>query len=550
MSIPNSHPALRALCHCQGGLSSPRPCRVPPAPSVLASMYMEYLRENNRRSSKTKLSFIDYLAFIGFVDPSIRVVGMDDRVLAQPAVGGDVQLLAVPKKGVQGTLRVIVLLVDFPDRLGSLSPGHYEDMLFSKDVHPTGSMRDYYAEVSNGKVDVVGTVHGWFRMPRKYSTYVNGESGTGEHSYPNNCQGLAEDAAKAAIDAGVVFPADLDNLQTNTVTALFIVHAGRGAEKEQTKTSQDAEIWSHKWNTVNPVEVGPNLSVATYLVVPQNCRLGVCAHELGHLAFQWQDFYDPNSNRDGLFWNGTGDWDLMASGCYNSNEASPAHPAVLHKAQHGWVALRDITQSEVGVTLKPTTSAGGRACRIRSAAFSDNQYLLLESRRLRGFDKHLPGEGLLVWRVDETKEMFAPATPGMTLVQADGRHELELPDPLMQGDDADPFPGSEGQTELSDTGTKASSSFPGVRSGIKLLNISYDPASGETTFDVIIDDAVAGKAQSPVLVQKVIGLQGNAQPKPLLAGLITAIASSVDAAPTAKRRASKAKPAPPRRNEK
>lgn len=542
--MPTSQLSLRARCHCQGGLSSPRPCRIPPAPSVLTSLYMEYQRENKQRSAKTKLSFIDYLAYIGFTDPSVSVVGMDDRVLAEPAVGNGVQLLAIPKKGVRGTLRVMVLLVDFPDRPGSLSPTHYEDLLFSKGVHPTGSMRDYYAEVSNGKVDVVGTVHGWFRMPRTYSTYVNGESGMGPHSYPNNCQALAEDAAKAAVAAGVVFPADLDNLQTNTVTALFIVHAGRGAEKEQTKDAQDAEIWSHKWNAVNPVEVGPNLSVATYLVVPQNCRLGVCAHELGHLAFQWQDFYDPNSNKDGIFWNGTGSWDLMASGCYNFNEASPAHPAVLHKAQHGWVAFREITQSEAGVRLKPTTAAGGRACRIRSGAFSGSQYLILESRPLRGFDKHLPGEGLLVWRVDETKEMFAPATPGMTLVQADGRHELDLPNPVMQGDDSDPFPGSEGQTELKDTGFKASSSFPGVRSGIRLLNISYDPASGETTFDVSIDDAVAGKALSPELVQKVLAFRGSAQPKPPPAGVITVMASSVGAAPTAKRSARKEKPAP------
>ena len=537
--VPTSQLSLLSRCHCNGGLSSPRPCRVPPAPSVLTSLYMEYLRANEQTSAKTKQSFIDYLVCIGFTDPSVSIVGMDDRVLAQPAVGQGVQFLAIPKKSVEGTLRVIVLLVDFADRPGGLSPAHYEDLLFSSGVHPTGSMRDYYAEVSNGKVDVVGTVHGWFRMPRTYSAYVNGESGMGLHSYPNNCQALAEDAAKAALAAGVVFSADLDNLQTNTVTAFFIVHSGRGAEKEQSKEAQDAEIWSHKWNAVNPVKVGSNLSVATYLIVPQNCRLGVCAHELGHLAFQWQDFYDPNSNQDGIFWNGTGNWDLMASGCYNFNEASPAHPAVLHKAQHGWVAYRDITQSEVAVRLKPTTAAGGRACRIYSNAYSDSQYLVLESRPLKGFDKHLPGEGLLVWRVDESKEMFAPATPGMTLVQADGRHELELPSPVMQGDDSDPFPGSEGKTELKDTGAKASSSFPGVRSGIRLLNISYDPASGETTFDVSIDDTAAGKVQSPESVQKALALQGHAQTKQL-ADSVSTTASSAEAAPTAKRRAKKA----------
>jgi hypothetical protein len=108
--VPTSQLSLRARCHCQGGLASPRPCRVPPAPNVLTSLYMEYLRENKQRSAETKLSFIDYQASIGFTDPSVSVVGMDDRVLAEPAVGDGVQLLAIPKKGVQGTLRVMVLL--------------------------------------------------------------------------------------------------------------------------------------------------------------------------------------------------------------------------------------------------------------------------------------------------------------------------------------------------------------------------------------------------------------------------------------------------------
>ena len=515
---------------------------------------MEYLRTNKKRSAKDKLSFNEHLASIGFTDPSANVPGMDDRVLAQPAPGGGAQLISIPNKVVQGTLRVKVLLVDFSDRPGTLTPDHFEDLLFSKGTHPTGSMRDYYAEVSNGKVDVIGSAHGWFRMPRKYSEYVNGESGMGQFSYPNNCQALAEDATKAAVAAGIVFPADLDVLQTGTVTALFIVHAGRGAEKEQTTDAQKAEIWSHKWNAVNPVAVGGGLSVATYLVVPQNCRLGVCAHELGHLAFQWQDFYDPNSNKDGVFWNGSGSWDLMASGSYNFNEASPAHPAVLHKAQHGWVALQEINKSTLNVRLKPTTALGGRACKIISPAFSSSQYLILESRPLRGFDKHLPGEGLLVWRVDETMEMFAPATPGMTLIQADGRHELELPNPVMQGDDSDPFPGIEDQTDLKDTGTNASSSFPGIRSGIRLLNINYDRVSGVSSFDVDIDTGAAGKSQSPHVVQKAMAFLGTAQPKPPLAGVTTVVATAgaaPAAAPAAKRGAKRnAPPASVRSGEK
>ncbi|TIX46188.1 MAG: hypothetical protein E5V26_02880, partial [Mesorhizobium sp.] len=79
---------------------------------------------------------------------------------------------------------------------------------------------------------------------------------------------------------------------------------------------------------------------------------------------------------------------------------------------------------------------------------------------------------MLVWQVDEIKEQFAPVAPGLSLIQADGRNDLNSPDDWNQGDAADPFPGSENRVSLTDTGV-ASTSFPGTRSGISLKNISF-----------------------------------------------------------------------------
>lgn len=81
---------------------------------------------------------------------------------------------------------------------------------------------------------------------------------------------------------------------------------------------------------------GPNLEASVYLTDSQNCRLGVCAHELRHLVFQWDDFYDANYDEDGQYWDGSGAWDLMAGGSYDGDSQRPAHPAGLHEMQHGW----------------------------------------------------------------------------------------------------------------------------------------------------------------------------------------------------------------------
>lgn len=454
-----------------------KPHYVPPSPEVMAMLFMEYRRSGLMK----KISFREYLQSIGFTNPAKDVVGMDDAARFRRGPAGP-ELIVIPSLPVTGKLRVKTLLVDFADRPGTLPVQHYEDMLFSKDLYPTGSMRDYYKEVSLGKVEISGSVHGWLRMPQPYSYYTNGESGTKWNSYPHNAPRLAEDAVNAALQKGVTFEKELDKLDQGIVTALFIVHAGRGAE-EMHPSIRGNEIWSHKWNFKNPLQVRNNLAATIYLVVPHDCKVGVCAHELGHLAFQWQDFYDPNYAEDDNEWDGAGVWDLMAGGSYNGNGLRPAHPAGLHKLQHGWISVSTVKKSQ-SVTIKPYTAQYGRVYKIVSPKYAPKQYLVLENRRKSGFDFNLPGEGLLVWRIDEKGEMEAPNQPGMLLIQADGKQDLETPGDWNEGDTGDPFPGTAKRTQLNDSGP-ISTSFPGsARSGVRLDNIRIEPNTGAIKVDV------------------------------------------------------------------
>lgn len=455
---------------------------VPPAPEVTHFLYADY----KKNWQEEGVTFRQFLALKGYSNPAHHREGMDDRLRGHAAEGDGPALIDVPAIPVTGNLRVMVLLVDFPDREGTLDQAHYEDLLFSRNIFPTQSMAEYYSEVSRDAVNISGEVHGWFRMPRKYSYYTNNSSGLGNHQYPRDARRLAEHAVAEALSHGVTFGNDLDLFGEGAVTALFIVHAGRGAEKLHPALRKH-HIWSHKWQMYHPQEVGEDLYAITYLMVPQEAHLGVCAHELGHLAFQWQDFYDPNYGDDGDEWDGNGFWDLMASGSYAGGELRPVHPAGLHKLQHGWIDHELITESQQSVVLHPITRDQGRVLKVRSSRLQDDQYLILENRVREDFDGDLPGEGLLVWRVDESEEMEGSQRPGMLLIQADGKHHLLNPTDQNDGDAGDPFPGSSGRTVLGDQGS-VSTSYPenDQPSGIRLANIQQDPNTKVITLDVEI----------------------------------------------------------------
>ncbi|HET6542669.1 MAG TPA: hypothetical protein VFG46_19405, partial [Chryseolinea sp.] len=114
-----------------------------------------------------------------------------------------------------------------------------------------------------------------------------------------------------------------------------------------------------------------------------------------------------------------------------------------------------------------------------------SQYLLLENRTRKGFDFHLPGEGLLVWRVDERFDQNGVGSPALLLIQADGKHNLEDPDDWNEGDAGDPFPGKSKVTKLAESG-KISTSFGRAKSGISFSNIKRNPDTGVITLKVTV----------------------------------------------------------------
>ena len=146
----------------------------------------------------------------------------------------------IARTPVAGRWHLPVLCVDFPDRRATHSATGFQTLLFdTTGAVATGSMADYYSEVSNGALLVRGDVFGWETMPDTANFYGNDSYGAASLAFPQNDAGLVY-AATARFDPTVDY-AKYDRDGDGFVDALLIVHSGYGGEAA---SSDRSNLWS------------------------------------------------------------------------------------------------------------------------------------------------------------------------------------------------------------------------------------------------------------------------------------------------------------------
>jgi immune inhibitor A len=415
----------------------------------------------------------DMVPLLGLREP--KRVGLNDGVIKEGSafpLGTPPELVrsAAGSRRLRGVVRVIVALVAFPDKAfdAAHGPEHYRDLFFSKDTVATGSVHEYYDEVTHGLIDIQGEVVGPFTMPHPITYYANGSSGTGDNE--PNTRTLAHDAVLAA-DPSVNF-GHYDNDGNGYVDAFIVVHAGHGAEE----TAKKADLWSLKWVLPGSPHVSDGTKVYGFLTVPEDAKTGVCCHELGHLLFGFPDLYDTDNSSEGI-----GDWCLMAAGSWGGNGDRPVHPSAWCKANQGWVTVSN-RRTDGTVKLKDVKD-GHRVLRLWHLGQRSTEYFLIENRQRNRFDSDLPGDGLLIWHIDETTaDNDNENHYKVALIQADNRRDLEQG--INRGDDGDTYPGKTHRTAFKATSAPNSKSYGGLDSHVTIDNIPASDATMSLTLRV------------------------------------------------------------------
>ncbi|HEC78767.1 MAG TPA: M6 family metalloprotease domain-containing protein [candidate division WOR-3 bacterium] len=408
-----------------------------------------------------------------------------------------------------GEKKALVILIDFNDNQHTCQAAQFDSLIYGESQN---SLRDYYTEVSYGKFTISksSVITQWLRAPQDYSYYIGDSFGLYPGNYPNNVQGIVVAACSLA-DPQVNF-ADFDKDGDGVVDALFIVHAGPGAEE----TGDPSQVWSHQWQLSNtgtgcpgPYHTDDGVDVDFYSMEPETLvsspggriTVGVFAHEFGHVL-GLPDLYD----RDGSTY-GIGMFGLMAAGSWGRASSSdlpgssPTHFCAWSKYQLGFVS--PVTVDRIGVSKRENESvacAGANAVAYRLLEDPDGpdwnwsggtgEYFLVENRYRIGFDRGLPGDGLLILHIDDTRlNNDNESHPLVGVMQADGDESFLLPD---RGVGADLWQNS--SYGFGDTSRPASFDYDGNPTGVWVYDIG--PASSNMNVSFWVTPVLLGRVYS------------------------------------------------------
>ncbi len=310
-------------------------------------------------------------------EKSLALAGGKEEHLSRP---GHPHTHGTPPHIVEGTIKGLTVLVDFPDEPASLPKSEFvgfcNDLNYSN-FGNKGSLRSYYKEVSGGKVDYQNEVGGFFRAPHTFAYYDS-------LPYAVGAQEILGLALQWLEDQNFDFSSLTMNDDGTTIMAINLMYTGVPPVWAE-------GMWHHK-GTFTGFTSSTGITTFDYNCSPANSPLGigVVAHENGHMIGKWPDTYKYSSDNGPA---GIGAFDLM---CWYGDSQNPVPPNPLFRSNANWGKVVDVTNKN-GV-ISDTANSG--TCYQYKNPNDTNEFFLFESRRKTGRSEFIPDAGLTVWQID------------------------------------------------------------------------------------------------------------------------------------------------------
>lgn len=307
-----------------------------------------------------------------------------------------------------------------------------------------GSAREYFETQSGGSYVPQFDVFGPIPLAHGFAYY-------GE----NDDRGSDMRAAEAVIEACQYINAnydvnfvDYDSDNDGVVDFIYMLYAGHA----ENFTGADPNlIWPHQWNVqyytdpvyLDGVALGKYAcsSELNYLTGTERAGIGTLCHEFSHIL-GLPDYYDTKYGENHQNYLFPGKWDIMAGGNHNASGKSPCNYSVHEKFAFGWATPTLLTGTQT-LSLNPSSSyyyvAKDGQPKMHN---SPDTVYYIENRQLTGWDRGLPGHGLMIWRVVFDQDKWNQNTPNAVAGEANYIHMPAGGSYSEGGSASDPFPGA------------------------------------------------------------------------------------------------------------
>ena len=359
----------------------------------------------------------------------------------------------------RGERRIPIILVEFQDKKFN----NTREKIINAMLTGEESVGKYFMDQSNGMYKPVFDVYGIYCLSENRE-YYGGHSGT---TKDKGIGWMVTEACELASADGVSFD-PYDTNDDNYCDVVIVIFAGVG--EAQAATSHPEAIWPCNWtlDAAKYYSRGGNGAFAPGAGDPyvnhfavfnelygsnDNGKtidgIGTFCHEFGH-CLGLPDLYDTGNNDNFSM----GDWDIMCLGCYCNDGYTPVGYSAYEKVFMGWVDY---------ITPEPNTyytlsvwNQGVKGSDMAVRIVSDlnkNEYFILENRQRQGWDRYLPGTGILVTHITYSADRWTNNKPNndkiqlVTLLPADNKLSK-----YTQSGDLWP---NGSKTELSDQSTPA-----------------------------------------------------------------------------------------------